>query len=194
MSVTHPSDVLPVDVIGPCPDCLRFSQPPLGYNGPRRSYQTRCSAKLNEGSVVLVPRRKKFSIYSKPRKPTKPQETLPSSNPIIYVEASGNTTVLTEEQQIALRNVSQIQVIDNYYDDDVGLSEVTLAFYTDEEVPNPNYDREMERYKGQYAQYREDLKWWNAEKKKYDEELKAKKEKQERETLAKLLKKYGPEA
>lgn len=139
-------------------------------------------------------RKKKFSLYNKPRRPVKPSATLPSNKPVSYIQLTNTYHhELTDEQKEVLATASKLSVYDVYYEDDTGASDITLGIFSEIEVPNPRFDEQMEKYKTEYAQYREDLKWWNEEKKKYDEERKAEQEKQERETLAKLLQKYGPE-
>ncbi len=138
----------------------------------------------------------------KPYRPSKPKETIKSDGqPILVLDLYeyGEVTI-NEEQRNLLAQATRVKIgyvsIDRY---DTNLENVEVNFYSDElEIPNPNYDTDMERYREDMEVYNAEMAWWKEEKVKmdaYQKELDAYNEHlvelREREQLRKLQERYG---
>ena len=138
--------------------------------------------------------RKRFSPYNKPLAPVKPQEYIPSSEPLFSISLEPYSSLaLTDEIREILVRADSIYIadVDVGYDDT--MDSIQLSFRSSVDHPNPNYEQQLERYAEEYAAYKEELVWWKAEKVKYDAKEAEKKEAAERRQLERLQKKYGTE-
>lgn len=136
----------------------------------------------------MPPRKKKWTPHNKPRRPDKPPETIKrSTGPLIGLWLSEYVKhTLSDEERELLQQCTHVQLFDKSYEGD----EVYVTFLSDEDVPNPRYDEYMEQYKIDYAQYKEELAWWKAEKAKFDAIEAEKKRESDLQLLAELKAKY----
>lgn len=138
----------------------------------------------------------------KPYRPAPPKKTIKSDgHPILVLDLYeyGEFT-LGEAQRNLLAQATRVKVgyasVDKY---DSTLESVEINFYSDElELPNPNYDSDMECYRERMEAYNAEMAWWKEEKVKmdaYQKELDAYDEHlvelREREQLRKLQERYG---
>jgi len=139
--------------------------------------------------------KRKWSPYSKPTRPSKPLETFQDDRPILSFTLSPYEVVeFTPEQREVLHSATRCELTDIECD---GSSEIPgdsyahLVFRTSEERKNPNYEEELIVYKQKYIEYREELRWWNSEKKKRDAIEAEKKQAKELREYERLKAKYG---
>lgn len=136
--------------------------------------------------------RKRFTPYNKPLAPVKPQEYIPSSEPLFSISLEPYSSLaLTDEIREILASADSIHIadVDVVYEDTI--DSIQLSFRSSVDHPNPNYEQQLEIYLEKYSAYKEKLAWWKAEKAKYDAKEAKKKEAAERRQLERLQKKYG---
>ena len=108
-------------------------------------------------------KKRKWSPYNKPFRPQKPLKILTGTRTILSFSLRHDDIVkISPEHQKLLQTATECCI--KIEDDDT----VYLRFKTNQEQENPNYEQQLEAYKIKYAEYREELKWWNTEKKKKD--------------------------
>ena len=136
-----------------------------------------------------------FSIHSKPRKPNEPKvpEEEKRVRQTVYL-GEGDCEISNEKLRELADKGSSISV--NYYHewDD---SECTVYEVIDKIAPNPNYKKQLKRYENNKFKFdekmkahRQKLREWNELNKKWKAEEKEELEKAEREQLAQLKAKY----
>jgi len=136
--------------------------------------------------------KRKWSPYSKPTRPSKPLETFQDDRPILSFTLSPYEVVeFTPEQREVLHSATRCELTDIECDYESGHSYAYLVFRTSEERKNPNYEEDLIAYKQKYAEYREELKWWNSEKKKRDAIEAEEKQAKEIREYERLKAKYG---
>lgn len=157
-------------------------------------------------------RKKKFNPNRKParpRKPTSPLKRIPAATGGTEIWRSllynYGTIVVDDDFREAIANGSTLCMVDvdydyAYYDEQRDIESVTLAVKADVEIDNPNYDKQMERYvedladyKVKFAKYKEDLAEWNELKKEYENKLIEEQREREMAELARLKAKYENE-
>lgn len=128
---------------------------------------------------------KTFNPYNKPVPPIKPNSKICSHKNIFsqYVD-DGEYFVFPDEvknkQDIILINIEGCGQDDG--------CDYSVNFFTETEVDNPDYEKEMKKYEEKYLLYKEELKTWKADKIEYDLAIKDSELKQKKELFEKLKK------
>jgi len=138
-------------------------------------------------------KQKKFNPHSKPYfQKEKPKENLPPS--LIKSESIYDGYILeeTEDYIKKIRIDSELNYDSCYYSSDTPSidTKIYIETFSKKTIPNPNFEKEKEKYDKEYAQYKKELKEWNELKKIYDEEERIKNEEREKKLLLALKKKY----
>ncbi len=136
---------------------------------------------------------RKWTSWGKPIAPDKPRETLWGDESLYYCQLKlDNSITISDEMHQAMLSASEIKLSTNKGDDEFYIDEYYIDFLSKKDAPNPHYEEQLEQYKQKYTEYREELKWWNAEKKKHDAMEAIKAEERERKQLKRLKEKYEP--
>lgn len=138
-------------------------------------------------------KKKRWTPYNKPRRPQKPPKFLTGSRPLLTLDLYPYTTLVLSDCQREILSLATSYELSNLnigYDEEIFYS-CQVRFTTDEEQENPDYETQLMVYKEDYAKYKEELKWWNSEKKKRDAIEAEKKQAKEIQEYKRLKAKYG---
>lgn len=134
-----------------------------------------------------------FHKFSKPQKPLEPKKTIDSNSIVLSLMSSRYHSFSAEQLKPLfdfIRKGKNVRLVVDDTSSFVDEVELELSFRSEEPIPNPSYEEQLEKYNADYEVYKAEMKWWRKCKKELGEYLKIKKLEDEKKQYEKLKKKF----